>query len=80
MILSRKIQNVIKDLKILGDLFDFSNLDENHELYSDKNKKVIGNFKIKTPKSVWIHKFVCLRSRAYSFKCKDNIESKNKMK
>ena len=61
-------------------IFDFSNMDENHELFSEKNKKVIGKFKIETPKIIWIDEFVCLRSKAYSFKCKGKIESKNKMK
>ena len=80
MILSMKTKDITKDLKNLEDIFDFSNLDENHELFSERNKKVIGKFKIETPKSIWIDEFVCLRSKAYSFKCKDNIESKNKMK
>ena len=80
MILSMQTQNIIKDLKNLEDLFDFSNLDENHELYSNKNKKVFSKFKIETPKKFWIDEFVCLRSKAYSFKCKDNTESKNKIK
>ena len=79
-ILSMKTKDIIKDLKNLEDIFDFSNLDENHELFSNKNKKVIGKFKIETPKNIWIDEFVCLRSKAYSFKCKDKIESKNKMK
>ena len=61
-------------------MFDFSNLDKNHELYSNKNKKVIGKFKIETPKNNWIDEFVCLRSKAYSFKCKDNDENKSKIK
>ena len=39
MILSIERQNKINDLKNLEDIFDFSNLDENHELYSNKNKK-----------------------------------------
>ena len=39
-----------KDLKNLEDMFDFSNLDKKHELFSDKNKKVIGKFKIETSK------------------------------
>ena len=39
MILSMKTENVIKDLKSLEDIFDFSNLDENHELFSNKTKK-----------------------------------------
>ena len=50
MILSMKTKDIIKDLKNLEDMFDFSNLDENHELYSNKDKKVIGKFKIETPK------------------------------
>ena len=36
MILSMRTENIIKDLKIL-DIFDFSNLDKNHELNSNKN-------------------------------------------
>ena len=80
MILSMKIPNIINDLKNLKNLFDFSYLDENHELFSNKNKKGIGKIKMKTPKYIWIDKFVCLRSKAYSFKCKDNIEIKNKLK
>ena len=57
-------ENIIKDLKNLKDIFDFSNLDQNHELFSEKNKKVIGKFKIETPKNVVINEFVCLRSKA----------------
>ena len=79
-ILSMKTKDIIKDLKILEDIFDFSNLDENHELFSVRNKKVIGKFKIETPKNIWIDEIVCLRSKAYSFECKNNIESKNKIK
>ena len=80
MILSMKTKEIIKDLKNLEDIFDFSNLDENHELFSNKNKKVIGKFKIETPKNIWIDEFVCFRSKAYSFKCKINDEDKNKIK
>ena len=80
MILNMKTKDIIKDLKNLEDIFDFSNLGENHELFSNKNKKVIGKFKIETPKNVFIDEFVCLRSKAYSFKCQDNIESKNKIR
>ena len=48
--------------------------------YLVKNtKKVIGKYKIETPKNVWIDEFVCLRSKAYSFKCnEDNENKKNK--
>ena len=80
MILSMRTENIIKDLKNLEDIFDFSNLDKNHELYSNKNKKVIGRLKIETPKNIWIDEFVCLRSKAYSFKCTSNDENKNKIK
>ena len=79
-ILSLNTKDIIKDLKNLEDIFDFSNLDKNHELYSNKNEKVIGKFKIETPKSIWIDKFVCLRSKMYAFKCKDEIEDKKKLK
>ena len=48
-ILSVSIKNFTKDLKNLEDIFDFSNLDENHELFSNKNKKVVGKYKIETP-------------------------------
>ena len=78
--LSMKTKDIIKDLKNLEDIFDFSNLNKNHELYSERNKKVIGKFKIETPLNIWIDEFVCLRSKAYSFKCKNNDENKNKLK
>ena len=80
MFLSMKTKDIIKDLKKLEDIFDFCNLDKNHELYSEKNKKVIGEFKIETPKNICIDEFLCLRSKAYSFKCKNNDENKNKTK
>ena len=72
MILRMKAENIINDIKNLEDKIDFSNLDENHDLFSNKNKKVIGEFKIENPKKFWIDGFVCLRSKAYSFKCKND--------
>ena len=80
MFLSMKTKDIIKDLKNLEYIFDFINLDENHELYSEKNKKVIGKFKIETPKNIWLDEFICLRSKTYYFKCKNNEENKNKIK
>ena len=77
-VLSIETENIINDLKNLQDLFDFSNLDKNHELFSNKNKKVVGKFKIETPENIWIDEFVALRSKCYAFKCGDN--SKNKLK
>ena len=76
-ILTVKTIDLIRDIKNLVDIFGFSNLDE---LFSIKNKKLIGIFKIENPKNIWIDKFVCLRSKAFSFKCNDNTESKNKIK
>ena len=49
-VLSVNTKDIIKDLKNLEDIFDFSDLDENHELFSNKNRKVIGKFKIETSK------------------------------
>ena len=46
-VLSVTTKDVIKDLKNLEDLFDFSNLNENHEIFSDKNKRVVENIKMK---------------------------------
>ena len=60
--------DIIKDLKNLEDVIDFSNLDDNHELFSNKNKKVIGKFKFETPKNIWIDELICLRGKMYAFK------------
>ena len=79
-VLSIKSENIIKDLKNLEDIFDFSKIDENHELYSNKNEKVLGKFKIETPKNIFIDEFIALRSKSYAFKCKDDTEDKNKLK
>ena len=76
-VISTNAKEIIKDLKNLEDLFDFSNLNENHQLFINKNKKVIGKIKIETLKYIWIDEFVCLRSKLYSFKCGD---SRNKIK
>ena len=59
-------------------MFDFSNLNKEHELFSNVNKKVLGKFKIETPKNIWIDEFIALRSKAYSFKCGDDNKSKLK--
>ena len=77
-ILSVNTKDIIKDLKNLEDKFDFSNLDKNLVLISNKNKKVIGKFKIETPKNIWIDEFVCLRSKMYAFKCGDDSDNKLK--
>ena len=78
MKLSTKTENINEDLKNLEVTFDFSNLDENDELFSKKKTKKTGKFKIETAKNVWINELVCLRSKMYAFECAD--ESKNKIK
>ena len=77
-ILSVNTNDNIRDLKNLEDIFDFSNSDKNNEQFCNKNKKVIGKFKIETPKNIWIDEFVCLRSKMYSFISGD--DSKNILK
>ena len=77
-ILSVNTKDIVKDMKNLEDIFDFSNLDQKQELLSNKNKKVDGKFKIETPKIIWIDEFVYLSSKMYAFKCGD--DSKNKLK
>ena len=77
-VLSINTNDIIKDLKNVEDIFDFNNLGENHELFSNRNKKGNGKFKIETRKNIWLDESVCLRSKMYAFKCGD--ESKNKLK
>ena len=50
-ILSVNTNDIIKYLKNLEDIFDFSNIDENLELFSNKNIKMFVKFKIETPKN-----------------------------
>ena len=38
-VLSVNTQNIIQDLNNLKDLFDFSNLDKDHEIFKNENKK-----------------------------------------
>ena len=57
-VLSMKSCNFIKDLQIFEDLFDFSKFNINHEIFSNKNNKVIGKFKIETPKNVFIDEYI----------------------
>ena len=75
-IVSVNTNDIIRDLKFLDDIFDFSNLDRNHELFSTNNEKVIREFKIETLKKIWIDEFFCLRSKTYSFKCGEGSKHK----
>ena len=76
-VLSVGTKDTIDDLKNLEDLFDFSKLDKNHELFSNR-KEIFGVLKSENLKSIWIDKIICLRSEMYAFKCGN--DSKNKLK
>ena len=65
--LSIKTGDLINDLEYFKDDFDFSELDENLELYDTINKKVIGKMKIETSPIIELDNFVALRSKSYSF-------------
>ena len=60
---------IIGDLQNLEDLFDFSNRNQTHELFSNKNRKVVGKFKIEFPKNIWIDEFISLWSKSFLFEC-----------
>ena len=78
LILSVNTKDFIRDSKNLEDIFDFRNLNKNHEIFGNQNEKDIGKYKIENSKSIWIDEFVCLRSKMYSFKCGN--DNKNKLK
>ena len=59
-------------------LVDFSNLNRDQDLFSKENQNKVGRFEIEIPRSIWIDEFVCLRSKAYSFRYGN--DSKNNLK
>ena len=69
-IMSIKTTDIVNDLSNLQDqykMFDFSNLNKEHKLFSNEFKKIPGYLKIETPKSLYIDRFVCLRSKCYAY-------------
>ena len=76
--IEREFKGYYQRLKKMEDIFDFSNLDENHELFSNKKKRLVIKFKLETPKNIWIDEFICLRSEMYQFEGGNIIESKVK--
>ena len=50
LVLSMNTNDIIIDLYNLKISFDFSNLNINHELLTNKNKKTFGKYKIETSK------------------------------
>ena len=82
-IMSIKTTDLVNDLcnlqKQYKKMFDFSNLNKEHRLFSNELKKIPGYLKIETPKSLYIDKFVCLRSKCYAYTTQlDGYENKFK--
>ncbi|KAK9688128.1 hypothetical protein QE152_g35763 [Popillia japonica] len=65
-----------KFIKNNQDLFDTSNYPKDHELYNDKNKKVIGKFKDELGGKKMVE-FVGLRSKSYAYR-DNNVHKKLK--
>ena len=74
-LLSRKTGNFIEDLYNLRDLFDFSNLNLEHETFHNKNKKAAGKFKIERRRSNWVDELICLTANAFSFKFNNRTQT-----
>ena len=69
-VMSIRTTDIVNDLSKLQDqykMFDFSNLNKDHKLFSNEFKKIPGYLKIETPKSLYINNFVCLRSKCYAY-------------
>ena len=68
-VLSIRTQNILNDLNFVEDLFDFSNLNQNHELFSSNESKLVGKYKIENPKIIWTDEFTSSKSNASSLRC-----------
>ena len=68
----KPIKSLIEDLKHFKEDFDFSDLDPSHELYSEANKKVVGEMKLETAPELDLDEAVFLRSKSYSPNVKQN--------
>lgn len=70
-----KGQDPYEDMQYNSHLFDTSNFDENHPLYSTKRKKKLGTLKSETAGDP-IRAFCALRSKSYSILLDKNFEVK----
>ena len=68
----KPIKSLIEELKCFKEEFDFSDLDPSHELYSEDNKKNIGQMKLKTAPELGLDEAVFLGSKSYSLNIKQN--------
>ena len=73
-----QLENLIEFLKQNKDDFDFSELDNAHQLYNPTNKKGIGKMKIETSPVLVLDRFTALRSKSYSFSYNNVQKSKQK--
>ena len=62
-----QLENLFEFSKQNKDEFDFSELDNAHQVYNPTNKKVIGKMKIATSPVLVLDSFTALRSKSYSF-------------
>ena len=73
------LENLIEFLKQNEDEFDFSELDNAHQLYNPTKKKVIGKTKLETSPVLVLDSFTALRSKSYSFSYNSIQKSKTKI-
>jgi hypothetical protein len=81
--LSVRTKDIYEDMKEIIDELDTSDYPKNHQLYSEKNKKVIGKFKDELNGKI-MNEIVFLRSKAYSFTLTDlsnqKVQEEKKLK
>ena len=75
LFLSVKTKDIYEDMREIIDELDTSDYPKDHELQSNKNKKVIGKFKDELNGKI-MNEIVFLRSKAYSFTLTDLSEEK----
>ena len=77
--LSFKTKDIMKDLSNLKEYFDFSNSDENDELFSNVNRNFVDKFKIETLQCLWIDKLCILGAKSYCSVCSSDKENRAKL-
>ena len=71
-------QDIFEVIKKNSDYFDLSNYPKDHELYSNKNCKVLNKVKNESPSQ--ITEFIGLRPKLYSYKAEGDDKNHNKCK
>ena len=71
-------EDIYEDMKQIQNELDTSDYPENHNLYSEENKKKIGKFKDELQGKI-MNEIVSLRSKAYYFTLTDLSEEKKKV-